>query len=105
MKLKKGLFLLIIVLSIFTFNQNIIFADSTDDIISFEIKGYTFTYENAPLKIREEYKKSCEEISSTPLPDDEIFISEENITNYTVRSSIGTYTSYKIRYSENKFIV
>ena len=56
MKLKKGLFLLIIVLSIFTFNQNIIFADSTDDIISFEIKGYTFTYENAPLKIREEYK-------------------------------------------------
>lgn len=105
MKLKKVLFLLVMVLSIVTFNQNIIFADSTDENPSFEIKGYTFTYENAPLEIKDEYQKSCEEIGVTPLPDDEIFISEENISNYNISRSVGTYTSYNIIYQGEHFYV
>ena len=103
MKLKKTLFLLVLILSIFTSNLNIIFADSTDDCVSFEIKGYTFTYENAPLEIKEEYEKSCEEIGVTPLIDDEIFISENNINNYNITRSSGTYTTYTIRAYEDYF--
>ena len=105
MKLKKVLFLLVTILSLFTFNQNIIFADSIDDSVSFEIKGYTFTYENAPLQIKEEYERTCEEIGVTPLPDDEIFISENNINNYNITRSSGTYTTYTIRAYEDYFMV
>lgn len=105
MKLKKDLFLLLIILSIFTLNRDIIFADSTDENPSFEIKGYTFTYENAPLEIKQHYKKSCEEIGVIPLPDDEIFISEKNINNYNISRSSGTYTTYKIRAYETYFEV
>ena len=105
MKLKKVLFLVVMVLSIGIFNQNIIFADSTEENPSFEIKGYTYTYENAPLEIKEEYEKACEEIGVTPLPEDEIFISQNNISNYNVSRSLATYTVYNISYSENYFFV
>ncbi|MGN1033713.1 MAG: hypothetical protein ACI4PU_09585, partial [Intestinibacter sp.] len=105
MKLKKALFLLVMILSIVTFNQNIIFADSIDESVSVDISGYTFTYENAPLEIKEQYEESCQEMGVTPLPDDEIFISENNINNYNIGRSSGTYATYTIRAYDDYFRV
>lgn len=47
-------------------------------------QGYTFTYENAPQQIKDEYDETCKELGIIPKLDAEIFIPIDDIQNYNI---------------------
>ena len=83
-------------------NESINLQDSQTPIGSTVVTGKTFTYENAPSKVKEQYEKNCESINKTPEANDEIFILARDFEKYGVnvqtRSVLDNYT---LRYYNN----
>lgn len=83
-------------------NESINLQDSQTPIGSTVVTGKTFTYENAPSKVKEEYEANCNAINKIPKANDEIFILARDFEKYGVnvqtRSVLDNYT---LRYYNN----
>ncbi|HBE9457357.1 TPA: peptidoglycan-binding protein [Clostridioides difficile] len=92
--LKKVKKILIVLCCLFALTSGIVFADTetnstyteTDKPLwTIHIEGYTFTYDNAPKQVKEEYKAKCEEMGIAPSPKAEIFIPSDEMQSYGLK--------------------
>ncbi len=74
-------------------------------IYEFDIQGYTFTYENAPQRIKDEYDKTCRELNITPSPSTEIFIPVDEISKYTDTVPLFEMDKFNVKYFGTRFEV
>ncbi|MCC0642595.1 MULTISPECIES: peptidoglycan-binding domain-containing protein [unclassified Clostridioides] len=103
--LKKVKKILIVLCCLFALTSGIVFADTetnstyteTDKPLwTIHIEGYTFTYDNAPKQIKEEYKAKCEEMGITPSPKAEIFIPVDEMQSYGLKNYKGSQDGFDI---------
>lgn len=74
-------------------------------IYEFNIQGYTYTYENAPQDIKDEYDKTCRELNITPSPDTEIFVPADEIHKYTDAVPLVEIDKFNVKYFGSRFEV
>ncbi len=87
-------------------NNNEINDKSVENpIYEFNIQGYTFTYENAPQRIKDEYNKTCRELNITPSPSTEIFIPIDEISKYTDTVPLFEIDEFNVKYFGTRFEV
>ncbi|MCC0701848.1 MULTISPECIES: peptidoglycan-binding domain-containing protein [unclassified Clostridioides] len=87
--------------------NNVNYEELGEPVASATIRGYDFTYENAPQKVKEEYEETCRELNITPKADDDIFIPEQLASTYLItRSTYGyVYGEYVLDYYVSSFRV
>lgn len=116
-KLKKTLSITCCLMLLFS---NIAFANQNNEqqkttlssdepvIAEGKVSGYEFTYKDAPLEVRENYEKKCNELNIIPKDDDTIFIPQELVNTYSLKNDktyMNARADYTIYYRSSYFEV
>lgn len=88
-----------------SYDNNINIQDEADVITEIDVYGKTFSYENAPEKVKDEYEKNCKAVGKIPSANDEIFISLNNFEKYDISQLSRAVEGYNLRYSEGYIYV
>lgn len=86
-------------------NSEINDKSAESPIYEFNIQGYTFTYENAPQDIKDEYDETCRELNVTPSSDAEIFVPVDEISKYTDTVPLFEMDKFNVKYYGSRFEV
>ncbi|HBG1332060.1 TPA: peptidoglycan-binding protein [Clostridioides difficile] len=98
----KKLKMILIVTCCLMMASSTIFAEAQNDKgKGFTISGYTFTYENAPQELKDQYEQNCLDIGVVPQPNDEIFITTSELKTYSdngIDMSLARESNFTVRY-------
>ncbi|MCC0657175.1 peptidoglycan-binding protein [Clostridioides sp. ES-S-0123-01] len=112
---KKARKIVSIICCLLILGSTIVFADTENDvkkestqkpIAEANFQGYTFTYENAPQQIKDEYDETCKELGIIPEPDAEIFIPIDEVQNYNIDAiPYAVIDNFTVKYYDSFFDV